>query len=107
MSRDVKIVFHLESDDWEAFQERLELYYEAKKITDTAIMRAELLTRCDEDTYKLIRNLCAPSKPKEKSYEEFIKLVREHLNPPPSEIMERCIYNRARQEQSETVAEFA
>ena len=107
MSRDVKIFFHLESDDWEAFQERLELYYEAKKITDTAIMRAELLTRCDEDTYKLIRNLCAPSKPKEKSYEDLIKLVSEHLNPPSSEVMERCIYNRARQEQSETVAEFA
>ena len=107
MSRDVNIFFHLESDDWEAFQERLELYYEAKKITDTAIMRAELLTRCDEDAYKLIRNLCAPSKPKEKSYEELINLVSEHLNPPPSEVMARFTYNRARQEQNETVAEFA
>lgn len=108
MSKDTKIFFHLETDDWESFSERLELFFEAKKITEAGIKKAELLTRCDENTYKLFRNLCAPDKPATKTYEELKKLLTEHLKPTPSEVMERCCtYNRARQDQNETVAEFA
>ena len=107
MSKDTKIFFHLETDDWEAFTERLELYFEVKKITDAATKRAELLTRCDESTYQLYRNLCAPNKPATKAYDDLIKLLTNHLKPAPSEVMERCTYNRARQEQHETITEFA
>lgn len=102
-----KIFFQLETDDWEAFSERLDLYFEAKNITEAKIKRAELLTRCDESTYQLFRNLCAPDKPATKSYVDLTALMRDHLKPVPSEVMERCTYYRARQEQDETVAEFA
>ena len=81
--------------------------FEAKRITEPAIKRAELLTRCDENTYQLFRNLCAPHKPATKQYDELKQLLCNHLKPAPSEVMERCMYNRARQEQNETVAEFA
>lgn len=107
MSKDTKIFFNLETDDWETFSERIDLYFAAKKIDDAAIMRAELLTRCDESAYKLFRNLCAPNKPASKTYTELCTLMKTHLTPAPSEVMERYMYHRARQEQNETVAEFA
>ena len=78
-----------------------------KKITEAAIKRAELLTRGDGSAYQLFRNLCAPDKPATKTYDALNALITKHLKPAPSEVMERCTYNRARQEQHETVTEFA
>ena len=107
MPGDTKIFFRLDSDDWEAFTEWLELHFLVKKITTPELKRAHLLKSCDEETYKLFRNLCAPEKPAAKSYEDLVKLLNEHLKPAPSEVMERCTFNRAKQEQSEKVADFA
>ena len=107
MSSEAKILFRLESDDWESFCERLELFFKVKKITAAEMKRAHLLTHCDEATYKLFKNLCAPTKPAEKEYAGLVKLLSEHLKPTPSEVMERCSFNRAKQETNETVADFA
>jgi len=78
-----------------------------KNIVEAEMKMATLLTRCDEDTYKLFRNLYAPDKPALKTYDELIKLLSEHLKPAPSEVMERCTFNRAKQELNETVTEYA
>ena len=37
------------------------------------------------------RNLVAPAKPSDKSYDELIRVMNEHQNPKPSVIMERYI----------------
>ena len=84
-----KIEFKLNKDDWEAFNERLEIYFTVKKITEAADKAAILLTRIDEDAYKLLINLCAPGKPATINYEELVKTMANHLNPKPSEVMER------------------
>ena len=107
MSGDAKIFFRLESDDWEPFTERLELQFSVKKVTTDELKRAHLLTHCDEDTYKLFKSLCAPAKPAEKNYEDLVTLLSGHLKPKPSEVMERCTFNRAKQEPNEKVADFA
>lgn len=101
-----KLEFVLGKDDWEIFIERLEILFVAKDIKDEK-RAAIMLTRLDEDAYKLIKNLCTPEKPATKSYEELKKLTSEHLAPKPSEVMERCRFNQARQEAQESVAEFA
>lgn len=68
---------------------------------------ATALTKFDEEAFKLLKSLCAPKKPKELQYEEVTKLIKEQLNPTPSEVMERCNFNQARQEQTESIADFA
>lgn len=78
-----------------------------KKITTTDMKRAHLLTHCNEDAYKLFKNLGAPTKPTEKSYDDLVKILSEHLKPIPSEVIERCTFNRAKQESNETIADFA
>lgn len=106
MASDSKLFFK-ESDDWEAFSERLEFHFLAKKITQEDMKKAELLTHVDEATYKLVKTLCAPSKPSEKTFDEIVQLLTKHLKPASSELMERCKFNRAKQEPNESVAEFA
>lgn len=107
MSDNTKLQFHLKSDDWEAFIERMELYFVVKKVTEETMKVATLLTHFDEEAYMLVRNLCAPDKPSTKKFEDLKTLMSAHLNPKPAEVMERCRFNTTRQEPNESVAEFA
>ena len=99
------IFFKLGRDEWSAFEERLELYFIANDVGKSKQV-AELLIKVDDQTYTLIRSLCSPKKPKDMTYEDLILLVREHLEPAPSEAMERCTFNRAQQTRTESVADF-
>ncbi|XP_046744305.1 uncharacterized protein K02A2.6-like [Diprion similis] len=73
-----KWVFNPKKEDWEAYIERLELYLETKDITDERKKVAHLLTKIGPDMYKTIRDLCAPAKPKDKSWKEITDLVDNH-----------------------------
>lgn len=101
-----RLEFKLGEDDWETFIERLELYFVSTGITDDNKQAAILLTRVNPETYMLIRDLCAPAKPKEKTLAELVKLVSDHLCPKPSEAMERFNFHQAKQSGTESVAEF-
>lgn len=100
-----KLEFQLGKDDWETYTERLELYFIANDVK-TEKQAAVLLTKISPDTYKLVRDLCAPDKPSTKSYAELVKLVNDHLNPKPSETMERCKFYQTHQTTTESVADF-
>ena len=51
------------------------------------------------ETYQLMRNLTAPAKPTEKSFDQLFKLVKEHHNPAPSVILQ-CFKFASRQQKS-------
>ncbi|XP_071578069.1 uncharacterized protein [Temnothorax nylanderi] len=101
-----KLEFHLGKDDWEMYAERLELYFVANDVKEEK-QAAVLLTKISADTYKLVRDLCAPDKPSTKTFKDLVKLINDHLNPKPSETMERCKFHKAQQTETETVAKFA
>ncbi|XP_070515388.1 uncharacterized protein [Cardiocondyla obscurior] len=101
-----KLEFHLGKDDWELYTERLELYFMANDIAADKQV-AVLLTKISAETYKLIRDLCAPAKPSEKTFAELTKLMKNHLLPKPSETMERCKFYKTHQSPTESVAEFS
>lgn len=102
-----KLLFHLKNEDWDAFVERMELYFVVKKIEGDKMQVATLLTHFDEEAYILIRNLYAPDKPATKKYADLVKLMSDQLNPKPSKVMERCRFNSAKQGANESVADFA
>ena len=106
MSDKGKLEFSLKNDDWSTFVERLEILFEAKETKDE-MKAVNLLTRLDEEEFMLIRSLSTPKKPIEQTYEELVKSMSEHLDPKPSETMQRCIFNQTKQDELETVAEFA
>ncbi|KMQ84553.1 hypothetical protein RF55_17561 [Lasius niger] len=96
-----KLEFHVGEDDWELYTERLELYFVANDIEDEKQV-AVLLTKISPETYKLVTNLCAPNKPKDKTFNELVKLVKDHLCPKPSEAMESYSSGSGREKRQPT-----
>ena len=80
--------FNSAQEDWRSYAERLEQYFAANDVKDEEKMWAILLSVCGPSTYQLMRNLCAPAKPTEKSYSQLVKLVADHFNPRPSVIVQ-------------------
>ena len=95
-----------DSDDWTAYAERLEHYFTANEVKTAAKKRAVLLSCCGATTYKLIRNLTAPGKATDFTFEEIVKKVKEHHCPKPSQIAQRFKFNTRVQGATESISEF-
>ena len=93
-------------DDWTQYVERLEFHFVAHDITDAAKKKATLLSVCGAETYKLMCDLVAPLKPKDKTFDELKTLVQRHLKPKPSVIVQRYKFNTRVQNSGESVAGF-
>ena len=57
-------------------------------------------------TYKLLASLIAPEKPGDKDYKELVKVVKEHHNPTPSEIVRIYKFHTRTRQPSETTTQF-
>jgi hypothetical protein len=75
--------------------ERLVQYFLCEDVQDDKRV-ATLITLVGEETYELLRNLCAPDKPASKRYEDLISLLRTHLEPKPLVIAERDTGTKSR-----------
>lgn len=73
---------------------------------EKAKRRPILLSVCGSTVYKLMCDLLAPAKPKEKSYLELVKLIQDHLAPKASEIVQRFKFNNRFRNEGESVANF-
>ena len=80
------------AEDWTAYK-RLERYFLANDVTTAEKQRAILLSESGPSIYSLIRSLVAPEKPTDKSFQQLVKLVKDHLTPLPSAIMQRFKFN--------------
>ena len=68
--------------------------------------RAVLLSVCGAKTYHTIRDLIAPSKPTDISYEDIVTRVQEHYNPKPVVTVQRFKFNSRTRQSDETMATF-
>ena len=75
-------------ESWESYTERLEQYFKVNKVDDE-LKVAALLSLIGGKTYTLLRNLATPEKPADKTYDEIVKLLKDHLSPEPLQIAER------------------
>jgi hypothetical protein len=73
--------------------ERLGQYFKANKVDDS-LKVASLLSLIGGKTYNFLRTLTSPTKPAEKSYQEIIKLLGDHLSPKPLSIAERFRFSK-------------
>ena len=96
-------------EEWPSYVERLEEYFEANGITgdgNAAKRRAVLISVVGPKSYTLLRNLVAPTKPKEKTFEELVAALTEHYSPRPSEVMQRYRFNTRSRQPGESVADY-
>ena len=103
--------FDIESGDWTEYEDRLGQYFIANDIGDTspeekAKKRAILLTTMGAASYSLLRKLCAPVKPSERTFVELCKLLSDHQNPKPSVIVQRFRFNTRNRKNSESVSTY-
>ena len=98
--------FDSSREDWSAYSERLEFYFEANGVDTPEKRRAVLLSVCGPETYRLIRSLVAPDKPSSRPFRELVTLVRDHFDPKPSPIVSRFKFSACTRNQGETVAAF-
>ena len=64
------------------------------------------LTACGSKVYSLVKSLIAPTKPEEKSYQELIDVVKDHLQPKPLVVAERYKFHQRSQREEESVSQF-
>ena len=98
--------FNPESDDWEAYRERLDLYFIANGVEEEKKV-AVLLTVAGPKTYALVRSLVAPDKPSDKPYLKIVQLIDRYLNPKPLVIAERFHFHLRNQREHELVNQYS
>ena len=101
-----KLEFYEESEDWVQYVERMEHYFSANEIEDDDQERDIFLSVCGKNIYKLIMDLLAPVKPGTKSLADLTKLVKDHRDPVPSEIVQRYKFNSRTRHTDESVRTF-
>ncbi|KAH0822303.1 hypothetical protein GEV33_000488 [Tenebrio molitor] len=98
--------FNANADDWTIYQERLDQYFAANKITEGKIQVATLISLVGAPTYKLLRDLCYPDLPKSKTYAELCQLLVKQYSPQVSEWRERIKFYDLQQEINESISEW-
>jgi AraC-like DNA-binding protein len=97
--------FNLSSKQWPAYIRRVNQYILLNEISDE-LKVPMLITVVGEATYSLMCDLCSPSFPEDKTYDDLVKLVTDHLEPQRSEIAERHVFRQRRQRMGESLTEY-
>ncbi|XP_065089187.1 uncharacterized protein LOC135710514 [Ochlerotatus camptorhynchus] len=91
-----------DTDDWSIYQEILEEYFKANGVPDRNKVSV-LISVIGADTYRLLRDLCHPDSPKDKSYVELCAMLAKQFLPEITIFRERSKFYRAEQQRGEDV----
>ncbi|CAH0716736.1 unnamed protein product, partial [Brenthis ino] len=97
--------FDLNSKQWPAYIRRVKQYIILNEIKDE-LQVPLLITVVGETTYSLMCDLCSPTHPESRSFDDLVKLVSDHLEPQRSEIAERHVFRLRRQRVGEPLSEY-
>ena len=98
--------FEASREDWASYAERLQQYFAANDVESEGKQRAILLSACGAQTYQLLKNLLTPEKPTDKSFVQLVQLLKDHLQPKPSIIVERFTFHSRSRQEGESIAVF-
>ncbi|KAF2883624.1 hypothetical protein ILUMI_22558 [Ignelater luminosus] len=87
-------------EDWSLYKERLDQYFLANYITEDRKV-AVLLTLIGTQAYKVLRDLCDPVLPKEKSFDELCNLLQKQFAPRTSIFRKRIEFYYIKQNMGE------
>ncbi|KAJ8974579.1 hypothetical protein NQ317_014784 [Molorchus minor] len=93
-------------ENWTVYSERLEQYFSANQVDDAKKKVATLISLIGTETYKLLRSLCHPQLPKDKTYDQLVELLRKQCSPHTSSWRERIKFHEANQSRYENIGEW-
>ena len=97
--------FDITTCDVDTYFERLECYFVANKIRDDAQV-ATFLSVAGQKTYKLLKSLVSPAKPKEKSVAQLKQVLKSHVQPQEPLISRRARFYTRKQQAGESITDF-
>lgn len=97
--------FNLKIDDFSSWIERFELYVLLNEINSHK-KKLMFLTLLGNDGYVLVRDLCTPYKPIDKSYDTLKEMLSNYINPKPNVLTERYKFKERKQGSEETINQF-
>ncbi|XP_063700309.1 uncharacterized protein LOC134830683 [Culicoides brevitarsis] len=97
--------FYGEGDDWNVYFERLEQFFAVNDVPE-AKQSAFLISVIGSYSYKILRDLCHPSLPKEKTFNELCQLLERQFSPKISIFRERSKFYNAKQEPHESISQW-
>lgn len=97
--------FYSAHDDWQVFTERLEQFFEINDVAEDK-KRAILITSISDDVYKLLRDVCHPVLPKNKTFDELCELLNKQFVVKTSVFRERVTFYSAKQMKTETISSW-
>ena len=80
--------FDNSKETWSTYIERLESFFNVNDIAQEN-KSDFLVSVMGSETYGLLKNLMAPTKPSTKPFSELVKTLGDHLDPQPTEMGER------------------
>ena len=97
--------FDPKGDSMAAYIERALMYLDANNVPQNK-KAATLLSAIGKNTFHMLRNLMAPAKLQDQSFEDIVKALLDHYEPKQLVIAERFNFNRRQQGPSESVADY-
>ena len=99
--------YNARSEKWENYLDRLEEYFIANDIQNDQRKRAILNSTVGPETFKLICDLLAPTKPKDSTYDDITSKLKKHFSPIKSSIVARSQFDSMiRRSEQSSVADF-
>lgn len=91
--------------NFRAYEDRVRQFIKVNKIKDDALTPL-FITIVGAEVQELLMSLTVPDLPSSKKFEELMDLLREHFAPKANKRAERYKFNRAKQEDGESIKEF-
>ncbi|UYV63245.1 hypothetical protein LAZ67_2003535 [Cordylochernes scorpioides] len=77
-----------------------------EKIIRDEKKKAYLLTLMGSKTYGVLKNLCSPILPKDKTFDNLIDILKRHFSPKRSIVVERFIFFKRMQLKEESISDY-
>ncbi|UYV71977.1 K02A2.6-like, partial [Cordylochernes scorpioides] len=100
-----KTEYNEETETFETFYERLEQFLILEEAGDEK-KKAYLLTLMGSKTYGVLKNLCSPILPKDKTFDNLIDILKRHFSPKRSIVVERFIFFKRMQLKEESISDY-
>jgi len=97
---------YTEDHNWTEYIEIYEHYFTANSINEDKLKVSILCSNVGPKTYHVIKNLCLPNTPSEKTFKELTKLVKNHFKPKLSEASSSLHFNTRIRKKDESVRVF-
>lgn len=94
--------FSGETDDWNVYREILEEFFKANGVKNDNRVSV-LISVIGADTYRTLRDLCHPTSPRDKTYDQLCTLLAKQFVPEIAIFRERARFYRAQQRRGEDV----